>query len=393
MQRPSPRTILLLTAGCFFAFFVFGFTDNLKGPTLPAILSELNIDYGIGGNIFFGQYFGFFIATLLTGLLAERFGVKLAILLAGFFLLIGVWAYSSFSSPWLLGGALFVIGLGLGALELGPNAIIVSLHHTRKGLYLNLMSVLHGMGSMIAPLLAGPLLAAGTSWRSIYRWDLLLVSAFILYFLAMRFPKQAAQEVHSLDLQETSRFAFRGMLPWFYLSIGLYVALEIGLASWLVTFLQDARGVSITASSQALSLFFGLLMLGRLLGGFVVHRAGYLRSILFAAVGALACTALGLFGPPSFVFALSITGFFLSIIFPTITAAVSDTYTGHMNTVLGVLFTFAGIGGLVGPWLVGWGSDLLGLQFGFGINLVLAILLLGSILILMRGKRLEPVTA
>jgi len=68
--KQSKNTVFLLTAGCFLAFFVFGFTDNLKGPTLPAMLAELNFDYGTGGNIFFGEYLGFLIATLITGILA-----------------------------------------------------------------------------------------------------------------------------------------------------------------------------------------------------------------------------------------------------------------------------------------------------------------------------------
>ena len=144
MQRPSRTTILLLTAGCFLAFFVFGITDNLKGPTLPAMLQEMNITYGAGGNIFFGQYLGFLIATLFTGLLADRFGLKRVILLAGILLVFGVGGYSTFQTTWLLAASLFILGLGLGALELGPNALIVSVHRERKGLFLNLMSVFHG---------------------------------------------------------------------------------------------------------------------------------------------------------------------------------------------------------------------------------------------------------
>jgi len=157
---PSRKIVLLITAVCFLAFFIFGFTDNLKGPTLPAMLAEMNISYGVGGNIFFGEYVGFLIASLITGILADRLGLKFVLLLAGFCLAIGVAGYSSLQSAGLLAGSLFVIGLGLGALELGPNAVIVSLHGERKGLFLNLMAVLHGLGSMFAPLFAGWLLIA-----------------------------------------------------------------------------------------------------------------------------------------------------------------------------------------------------------------------------------------
>lgn len=384
MQTKSSRTIIfLLTAGCFLAFFIFGFTDNLKGPTLPAMLAELKINYGMGGNIFFGEYLGFLIATLITGLLADRFGLKLVILLAGICLLVGVGGYSSFQLPILLSISLFVIGLGLGAFELGPNAVIVSLYHERKGLYLNLMSVLHGLGSMLAPLFAGWLFTLNTSWRTIYRWDIILIAIFILLSIFLRFPK--AEEKVELDFRHLPQIAFKGLLPWFYIVIGLYVAAEIGLASWLVTFLQQMRDAAVTSSTQSLSLFFATLTIGRLIGGFFVHRVGYLRSIFFASIGGVICISIGLFGPDQFSFFLPMTGLFFSIIFPTITAAASDLYHENINTILGVLFTFAGIGGLIGPWLVGWGSDLFGLKIGFIIILIFTILLSISTLLLMKG--------
>lgn len=380
--KSSKTTIFLLTAGCFLSFFVFGFTDNLKGPTLPAMLAELNITYGTGGNIFFGEYLGFLIATLITGILADRFGLKSVILLAGVFLGIGVGGYSFFQSAILLSGSLFVLGMGLGALELGPNAIIVSLHHERKGLYLNLMAVLHGLGSLIAPLFAGWLLSINMSWRLIYRWDILLIALFVLIFIFLRFPK--AEEKAQLDFRHIPQIAFKGQLPWFYAAITFYVAAEIGLASWLVTFLQETRNISVTASNQSLSLFFAMLMIGRLLGGFFVHRIGYLRSILFMTLGGIVCIAAGLFGPHEISFLLAMTGFFLSIIFPTITAAVSDTHTENANTVLGVLFTFAGLGGVIGPWLIAWSSDLFGLQTGLSLIILFMLILLISVATLMK---------
>ncbi|MBK8821240.1 MAG: MFS transporter [Anaerolineales bacterium] len=275
-----------------------------------------------------------------------------------------------------------MLGMGLGALELGPNAIIVSLHHERKGLYLNLMAVLHGLGSLIAPLFAGWLLSINMSWRLIYRWDILLIALFVLIFIFLRFPK--AEEKAQLDFRHIPQIAFKGQLPWFYAAITFYVAAEIGLASWLVTFLQETRNISVTASNQSLSLFFAMLMIGRLLGGFFVHRIGYLRSILFMTIGGIVCIAAGLFGPHEISFLLAMTGFFLSIIFPTITAAVSDTHTENANTVLGVLFTFAGLGGVIGPWLIAWSSDLFGLQTGLSLIILFMLILLISVATLMK---------
>jgi len=383
-NQPLKTTIFLVTAACFLSFFVFGFTDNLKGPTLPSMIHELNIDYGTSGNIFFGEYFGFVITSLIAGILADRFGLKVILILAGGLLAAGVAGYSTFSNTMILTMSLFSMGLGLGAIELGANATIVQIHPKKTGLYLNLMAVLHGLGSLIAPLFAGWLLGLNVSWRAIYRWDIPLIALFILLFLFLQFPKSQEQN-NSIDFKNIPNFAFKGILPWFYAAIAFYVAAEIGVGSWLVTFLQETRGQSVLASNQNLSLFFGLLTLGRLIGGFIVHRLGYLRSILFASTASLICILLGTFTTFSIFF--PITGLFFSIIFPTFTAAVSENLKENTNTILGVLFTFAGIGGLLGPWVIAWTSDLLGLKLGFTFIGIFTMLLVASVLILLKGVK------
>ena len=74
MKSRSNNTILLLTIGAFFAFFVFGFSDNLKGPVLPTLLQDLKFNYSLGGTILLGAYLGFIAATLTTGFLADMVG-------------------------------------------------------------------------------------------------------------------------------------------------------------------------------------------------------------------------------------------------------------------------------------------------------------------------------
>ncbi len=86
---------------------------------------------------------------------------------------------------------------------------------------------------------------------------------------------------------------------------------------------------------------------------------------------------------------LPLTGLFFSIMFPTITAAVSDTHHENVNTLLGVLFTFAGLGGTFGPWVMAWGSELFGLRIGFSLALLMSILTLTFIFILFRRMKDE----
>jgi fucose permease len=149
-----------------------------------------------------------------------------------------------------------------------------------------------------------------------------------------------------------------------------------------VAYLQDVRGVSVESSNQALAFFFGMLMVGRLLGGFVVHRLGYLRSVLTATLLAVLSLTLGIF--TDYHILIPLTGFFFSIIFPTLTAAVSDAQHENLNTILGVLFAFSGLGGMLGPWLIAWSSDFLGLETGFITTIILAAFTLFFVFILNR---------
>jgi fucose permease len=384
MVKSSIKTIGLLTAATFYAFFVFGFTDNLKGATLPPLISDLGLNYSLGGTILFGAYVGFIVATLFTGILADTAGNKAVILLAGVLLMVGILGYSSFDKAGRLTVAMIIIGMGLGAIELGSNSIIVDIHSADKGRYLNLMAVFHGLGSMLAPLFAGWLLLAGSSWHAIYRWDLVVVGMMLLIFILLPYPHVPKTSNDKFDFRHLGKAAFARPMGWFYSAIALYVAIELGIASWLVTYLQEVRHQAVGSSALYLSLFFGLVMLGRFLGSFVVERIGYLSSILYAILGASVCIGMGLLGPATLVFFLPLAGFFLSIIFPTITAAVSDLHTENMATILGLLFTFAGVGGMLGPWLIGLASDALGLSLGFGVTLVYCGVFLVITLILIK---------
>ncbi len=374
MTTHTKNTIWLLTIGAFFAFFVFGFSDNLKGPVLPALLQDLQINYSMGGTILLGAYIGFMLATMTTGFLADVVGQKAVLVIAGTCLAIGVGGFSTLEAPLLLTLSMGLLGFGLGSLELGCNALIVKLHSTDKGRYLNLMAVMHGMGSMLAPLYAGWLLAANVSWRAVYCWDLILIGLLVVYFTLMRFPPLDADKSEKIDLKQVGKTAFTPEMLLYYTLITVYVSIELGIASWVVEFLQKERGFNINQSTQALSIFFGLIMVGRFVGSFFVERLGYLKSILIMALGASGCVALAIFGPAQFSFLLPVSGFFLSVIFPNITAAVSDAHKENVNTILGVLFTFAGLGGVLGPWLVGLASDWGGLKFGFSLNLFFGLL-------------------
>jgi len=170
-------------------------------------------------------------------------------------------------------------------------------------------------------------------------------------------------------------------MGWYYLLICSYVALELGLAASLMEYLQQTRGKSGLESSYYLSGFFITIMLGRFIGSFYVEKLGYLRMVGVALIGGVCCLIAGIFGHEALLIALPISGGFFSIVFPTVTAIVTRLHEKNVGKVLGILFTFGGIGGAIGPWMIGVVGDWIGLQMGmcmiilYGLVAVMALLI------------------
>ncbi len=375
----------LLTVGCFLAFFAFGFIDNLKGPVLPELLRSEQLSLSQGGTILLGAYLGFIVATLLTGVLSDRVGYRHVLLLAGICLCFGLIGVSFMSSFRILILMMSVVGLGLGAIEVGANGLIVELHRDNPGRYLNLLATFHGTGSFLVPLYVAWLISMGVAWQNIFLSVVLLSGILTIAFVVAPNCEVAKLPTISVwDWRTIFRVGFTCQMGWYYLLISSYVAVELGLAAWLMEYLQKVRGQTVAQSSFYLSGFFVMIMLGRFFGSFVVERLGYLQVVGAALIGGLVCLITGILGPDSLILALPISGGFFSIVFPTVTAVVTGKHKENVGTVLGILFTFGGIGGALGPWTVGVVSQSLGLKLGLCSTIGFCLVSLGTLLVLIR---------
>ena len=273
------------------------------------------------------------------------------------------------------------------------NLIIVSYYTRNKGRYLNLMAFFHGLSSTLAPYYAGLLLAAGISWRQVYQYPLAAVGLMLTMGLLVRFPRPQVVQKSGINFRALGKVILQPGMGWFFGLMILYVSSEIGVASWIVTYMQRIHGLGVTESAVFLSLYFAGIMVGRLLGTVFVEKVGYLRSILFVSMGATLCLALGIFGPGKSYWLLPLTGLFFSIIFPTLTAAAADRVTENVGTVMGLLFAFCGVGGAIGPWLIGVISSMAGIRAGFAVNLITCAVMVVGVLMLMHSVREKSMVA
>ena len=222
-------------------------------------MDDLSFNYATGSTILLLSYFGFLIATLITGPLSDVAGKKVVIFLASTFLFVGMLGYSLVSEMWMLALTMFI--MGLGALEVGANLIIVDVHPEDKGRYLNLLAFFHGVGSMIAPLYAGQMLVMGFSWRRVYQFGAGIALLVLIYFLLAKYPRTTSVQSNKLDFKNLGKSVFSGQMILFFASITTYVAAEIGIGAWLVEFLQKVKLQSISQSTFIWPCFLERLQL------------------------------------------------------------------------------------------------------------------------------------
>jgi len=387
MFKRKMNSRIMLTIGSVLSLFIFGLFDSLKGSTISALSRELKFGYSLGGTIVMGQYAGYFAATFLAGRMIDYFGHKITLIFAGICMLAGVIGYAASSVFFSLLLFVFFIGMGLGTLELSGSNIITAFYPEKKGSYLNILTAIAGIGSIFSPIIVNALFIKGFSWRMVYYSGLAVLLPVTIYFILIKNPmvnrsKQPGDMIQKKRAVSTAIPLFRYDFLSMYLVNFLYMAAEMGIATWLTEFYMKNGTGEAGNSTRYLSLFYIGMTSGRMIGSIFVDRLGRRNSILFGAAGALFCILTGIFGPPSFRGFAAGSGVFCSVIFPTATAVISGFPEGDRGRIQGFYFACGGLGGMFGPWIMGIVSDYCGINWGMilgGIFLAGIFILVGCL--------------
>lgn len=358
----NKKNIQMITLA-FSIMIVFGFLMNLKGVLIPVIKANFNVSYSsIGLMIFIGDI-GYMIATFFGGIIGEKFGIK-RLLKFGFILIIISIIYMNLVKTFSLFVLLmFCIAMGAGCFEIGLNSLGAQIFVANAAVMMNLLHFFYGAGSSVSPKFAGWLLANGVTWRRIYTYSLLLICAVFIFLLITSFPENKKTEKNSklslIQIVSSKKiWLFTGVL-------GFCIVAEVGIANWFINFLQVVHGFNADRSSLYLSIFFIVFTVGRMVGGFLAERAGYINILFYFTFTILALFAGGLLTGGIWVILFSFTGFFISIMYPTVMTIIMKEYRTDTTAVIGFIITAAGAVNMIVNWIIGKTSDYFGVYTGF----------------------------
>jgi len=377
--RKNAYTIAII----YLLMMLIGIVENVKGPLIINIKTFYGVDYTMMGLFLSAGSFGFILSTFLGGFLADKIGRK-SVLISGLILIIagilGIFAARKFIVFLIFA---FVMNMGMGLLEIGINAVASIVFIVNQALMMNLLHFFYGVGAIISPNMTAKLLHINFSWQQVY----LTVGAiaFILMLAALEIKIHGEKKHIAGDKIDYIQILSDKRMWLFASMLGFYIASELGVGNWVVTFFSAQYKMDNTISSLYLGLFFAAFTFGRLVGGFIVERIGYIKSLFIFSLVSSILIASGMAGR-NFAFLISVAGFFYSIIFPTTIAIVMKEFKQHVTIIIAIILTISSTINMLANFLIGRLNDIFGVFIGFSAILIFMILVVFMSLILAKTE-------
>jgi len=270
----------LFNASCF-ALITTAMTFAVRAK----IELVFNNDYGLTleqiGIAFGPAFYGFTLAMIIGGFLVDLFGMKKIMNLAFFGHLVGIVLTLFARDFWMLFSGTLLIGIGNGMVEAACNPLIATLYPNEKTKMLNRFHVWFPGGIVIGSILAYLIVdIMGMSWMVLVGTLFIPLIIYIFLFRGQEFP--ATERVSSgVTYQDMLKACFANPLFWFIgFCMLLTASTELATTQRISSLLEE------TVSNPILILAFinGIMMLGRLFAGDVVHRLSITKMLLFSAV-------------------------------------------------------------------------------------------------------------
>lgn len=353
---------MLLLAVIYIVFISLGLPDSLFGVSWPVVHTEFGLPENIASlySIVMGACTGG--VSFVAGKLIRKFGTGKVTFLSTLLTVIGLIGISFSTNIFLMMFFSIILGFGAGAIDTGLNNY-VSLHY--KARHMNWLHCFWGVGVTLSPIIMSFFLAdKNSSWRNGYRAIALIqfFIALIVLFTLNKWnvePKTETDKNDVIDIHEkgvSELLRIKGVAVSIF-SLGLYCSGEFMIGTWGATYAINVFAISPDEAAKWVSLYYGGIMLGRIISGFVADK---LSDNTLIKTGAI-CAAVGIIililpvGAGS-LFGLLLVGIGYGPIFPSVLHSVPSRFgikysadiTGyHMGGAYGIGFAVQLIYGYV----------------------------------------------
>lgn len=362
-------------------FFIWGFVWNLFN-VLVAFFQETfslsNTETSLGTSL---SFLAFFLLAWPSKIIIEKIGTKHAIslgsLITGLGLLIFIPASFLKSYGVFLAG-LFILFSGITILQTVCNPYIGLLGDIKnRAARINFAQGIGAVGAALTAPLGGWFMLElfGNNIFSGIKWFYLILAVLFLLLAVLvqwaRMPENPTeQKFHEYEITEKSgAFRYRHFVVGFIIMF-VYMGSEAILYQLMTPYFKEIGRISTAEAVRFSAIIFYGLMAGRLLGAWVMTKIKPdLILGLFAMIAALLVFISMISGGRAGIYAITATGFFISVIFASI-FSLATTNLGKYTNQASSLLIMGISGGFFVPLLFGIVAD----SFNLRVSLLVVII-------------------
>jgi MFS transporter, FHS family, L-fucose permease len=389
-----------------FLFFLWGMVHNLDGILIPHLKKAFQLSNTKSMLIDSAIFTAYFLMAIPAGMILKKWGYKNGIITGliiagvGAFLFVPA-ANTTTYSLFLI--ALFIVGCGIAILETAANPYAAILGNSKSAsTRLNLGAAINGLAVFIAPVIGSKFIFSGVEYsdaqfaamsaaektaylttevsrvNTTYIFIALGFLIVALLFLFFKLPEIKDQSGTAKFSQFVNAFKHKH-LKWAVVAQFFYVGAQVCVTSVFVRMAMKYGGVDEVSAGNKLGYLYGVLFLaGRFIGTFLTRYISSNKLLVLFSIGAAIFSVIAIFSSGEIViYAMSIVGFFMSIMFPTIFALgivdlKDETKIGSSLIVMAI------VGGAILPPIMGqiidWQND--NIKIGFAVPLICFLVIL-----------------
>ncbi len=256
-------------------FFLIGLVQGIGFTTIPSASNFLTSSHGFSfnpeqyGTLFVPMFAGAIFASFFGGSIAKKIGMKSVFSIGQIFNVVSMLIFAiaqlylkeiSVSFP-LFMILMLCVGIGFGAALTSLNSFAFFFFPKRPKTALTALHSCLGIGTAIGPLAFSYFLKHGVWW-----YDAIWIGT--LYFLLLLAAIVGFPNPHQLKTGKkvsSKKLPFASPIFWSFAAIALlYGICETTVGNWGPIFLHQGKQLMPASADLALSLFWGMITLGRI---------------------------------------------------------------------------------------------------------------------------------
>ena len=393
------RLLLFVTVLLYISF-------GLLTSVIGVIIDRFQVDYNVSLTVAALLPFAFFLSYGLTsipfGIAMDKYGAKSILLLGTILMMVGSFLCYLSNNYIVIILVIFLVGVGVTAIQVAGNPFIRELDTPAK--YTANLTIIIGIGSLgyaFSPLLVPMIQTNGFSWKSVYLLFGIINAVILVLLVLSKFPDIKLIDDEKINFSKINALLKSPIIITYSLGIFLYVGAEVGVSSYIITYMSKIHGVSNSQSfwgegsfmysafpsktALVVAFFWLFQAFGRLIISPMMKFVSEKKIFVFHSLGTVIALIVAIMGNMNTaLIAFALVGYFTCASFTSIFSAAINSFKENHGTISGILGT-AIVGGAIVGWLVGFTGQFSTMKWGMLIN-VLAFTYVFALAIWGKGK-------